>query len=400
MPTTDTTVQELVINVGTTAQIEAAIAGGTITQDMLSITTDGGVVFNLFDFKWTDYNLNDLSWVKADTFSWLDGTVYTNAYNHLVADTSGITAQTETVGSYTITYYQAIDGHKIVLANMEQTVSNIYAESGVAWYYVLDTTNQRFKLPRCSHGAVVEKHTSGTEWYKVYSDGWCEQGDTVSITTAGQTINLLKAYTNTNYTITSSGGTNKFGNTACYDKDTNSFKAWTSDDETFNAGDLSWVACGYISSPVANTPYKNLYMYVGQYSYSAVEQTAGLNASLFNGKADIDLGNISQTGLTRINNWIANKFYSSGVQNLTKYEDIASSTTTYTAPIDGFIRVKIGATYSWQLYINGEIFQEQSRNDSDSCVTTWVVIPVLRGDVLTRSGSTYHFDGGAMWYFS
>ena len=37
----DTELQQLVINVGTTAQIEAAIAGGTITQDMLSISTDG-----------------------------------------------------------------------------------------------------------------------------------------------------------------------------------------------------------------------------------------------------------------------------------------------------------------------------------------------------------------------
>lgn len=37
----DTDLQQLVINVGTTAQIEAAIAGGTITQNMLSVATDG-----------------------------------------------------------------------------------------------------------------------------------------------------------------------------------------------------------------------------------------------------------------------------------------------------------------------------------------------------------------------
>lgn len=96
--------------------------------------------------------------------------------------------------------------------------------------------------------------------------------------------------------------------------------------------------------------------------------------------------------------WFRNAITNLGVQNLTKYEDIASSVTIYTAPIDGFIRVKIGATYNWQLYINGDIFQEQSRNNSDSCTTTWVVIPVKQGDVLTRGGSTYHFDGGAMWY--
>lgn len=42
MTTTDTDLTQLVINVGTTAQIEAGISGGTITNDMLSLTTDGG----------------------------------------------------------------------------------------------------------------------------------------------------------------------------------------------------------------------------------------------------------------------------------------------------------------------------------------------------------------------
>ena len=41
MATTDTNLPQLVINVGTQAQIEAAIQAGTITADMLSITTDG-----------------------------------------------------------------------------------------------------------------------------------------------------------------------------------------------------------------------------------------------------------------------------------------------------------------------------------------------------------------------
>ena len=36
----DTDLQQFVVNVGTTAQIEAGISGGTITSDMLSIATD------------------------------------------------------------------------------------------------------------------------------------------------------------------------------------------------------------------------------------------------------------------------------------------------------------------------------------------------------------------------
>lgn len=357
----------------------------------------------LLDWKWSDHIINSMEWLRADTFSWQSGSVYTSVYNHLVADNSSGTSQTETVGSYTISYKLAPDGHKITTD--ESTVANIYNETGEAWYYVLDTTNQRFKLPRSSHGNIVEKYQSGTEWYRVYSDGWCEQGGEKSVSYSNATTNvtLLKTFTDTNYSIFASIGgyaNNGVAQVSWQSKTSSSFVLYGDYTSSTVTAPTTWIACGYLSSYPENGQYKYLYFYVGEYSQSATEQTAGLNSSLFNGKADVDLGNLSQTGLTRINNWIANKFYSSGVQNLTKYEDIASSTTTYTAPIDGFIRVKIGATYNWQLYINGEIFQEQSRNDSDSCVTTWVVIPVLRGDVLTRSGSTYHFDGGAMWYFS
>ena len=80
---------------------------------------------------------------------------------------------------------------------------------------------------------------------------------------------------------------------------------------------------------------------------------------------------------------------------MTKYGDIGT-TLPYTAPIDGIMRVKIGAVYNWELYINGILVQQQSRNDSDSCVTTWICIPVKQGDVLTAASG--HFDGGAMYY--
>ena len=81
-----------------------------------------------------------------------------------------------------------------------------------------------------------------------------------------------------------------------------------------------------------------------------------------------------------------------------KKEDIAPNGLPYTATADGIIRVKIGATYEWRLMINGTIVQEQTRNSSDSCVTTWILIPVKKGDVLTATGNAHHFDGGALYY--
>ena len=146
------------------------------------------VIVPLFTTVWQDHILNDISWLRADTFSWQSGLVYTAAYQHLVSEISGLTAQTETIGYTTITYYQASDGHKIVLADQETNVLNVYISTGVAWYYVLDTANTQFKLPR-------RRPTSAEEVY--------------------------------------------------------------------------------------------LYMYIGQYSQTAIQQTAGLNSSLFSNKVDI-----------------------------------------------------------------------------------------------------------------
>ena len=46
---------------------------------------------------------------------------------------------------------------------------------------------------------VVETYVNGASWYRIWSDGWIEQGGTC---TSGTSVTLLKAYTNTDYTLT------------------------------------------------------------------------------------------------------------------------------------------------------------------------------------------------------
>ena len=48
---------------------------------------------------------------------------------------------------------------------------------------------------------VVTNYVNGTSWYRVWSDGWIEQGGVVTINGADQngTVTLLKAHANTNY---------------------------------------------------------------------------------------------------------------------------------------------------------------------------------------------------------
>lgn len=128
----------------------------SLSNNNLNNAVTNGAYWSLRSFNssyllfntWSDHIVADSCWLRADTFVWNDGEVYTSVYNHLVDDIDGITSTTETVGSYTITYYPATDGHKIVLADQEATALNIYNETGKSWYYILDTTNKQFKLPR------------------------------------------------------------------------------------------------------------------------------------------------------------------------------------------------------------------------------------------------------------
>lgn len=119
-----------------------------ITNGSYWIIRQMGSTQPLLTYMWSDHLLDDVYWLRGDTFSWQSGSIYETAYQHLVDDIDGVTPQTETVGGYTITFYEAADGHKICLANQEATILNLYNATGVAWYFILDTTNARFKLPR------------------------------------------------------------------------------------------------------------------------------------------------------------------------------------------------------------------------------------------------------------
>ena len=49
-------------------------------------------------------------------------------------------------------------------------------------------------LTNCTKPHIVETYTNGASWYKVYSDGWCEQGSNTWLAQEPQTITLLKPF--------------------------------------------------------------------------------------------------------------------------------------------------------------------------------------------------------------
>lgn len=291
-----------------------------IGDNDISFTPDMSTKLFLFKHAWADYLVSDVSWLRADTFSWQSGDVYKAAYDHLTndmrtvyawadragsygfnvytesatpsvgdniydengsvigscssfnssflgwTDSDGTTysswlrevssdfpsARTETIGDITITYYLAQDGHKICLPDQESNIVALYESTGVAWYYILDTENKQFKLPRENKDGkylyfyvgnfeqdaveqtaglntelfnnkadrnllnttdnvdiVIESQLPTAEnnytWYRKYKSGWVEQGGISSVTgyatTSNSNITLPVEMSDINYTV-------------------------------------------------------------------------------------------------------------------------------------------------------------------------------------------------------
>lgn len=369
---------------------------------------------DLFDVKWADHELDDMSWLRADTFSWQSGAVYQAAYQHLaddidniqkttlyrwrryvapsylyvytlsatpavgdaiyqnpygdyymtdkkvgsVPDSTHITiddgtvayvyddsveatvAQRETVDGTTIVYYQADDGHKICPASEESNVTAIYNATGVAWYYIIDTTNQRFKLPRSKHNKYANSlGVVGTGTLKFQNGSYLDSHD------------------------------ENLGGIAGWVRTHNSGGEWAS------VGALSVSSDPTVSNLIAQQEqdtdqYKYLYFYVGNFTQTAQENTAGLNAELFNQKMDTDAGNATSTAKNTVVRWMLPD-YSAGVSvaNIT-------TSTPYTAPADGFL---YGDIYNCTVYVNGA----QVGYADDPSYSYTMMIVLSQGDIVT-----------------
>lgn len=119
---------------------------------------------------------------------------------------------------------------------------------------VMQTFFCSFNLPDCNPDRqVVKTYSSGSSFYRIYSDGWCEQGGSVVTTSVNPCpVQFLQQYSTTDYTvwtshIDSAGQQNYYR--CIKDKTTSGFSFWTWQ----KAGITTfWCACGYISTPVQN----------------------------------------------------------------------------------------------------------------------------------------------------
>lgn len=100
---------------------------------------------------------------------------------------------------------------------------------------------------------ITETYVNGTSWYRVWSDGWCEQGGVNTKTGSGTlvTVNLLKTFRDTNYYVNRSNLSNSswsgysgYTTGIQYNKTTGSF-AFKADSANYSQGAM-WEAKGYL----------------------------------------------------------------------------------------------------------------------------------------------------------
>lgn len=343
-------------------------------QNHIDELQDGDLVFTpdnslkgvLFDFKWADHLLNDMSWLRADTFSWQSGDVYVAAYNHLVADFEGTTAETETIGGIEITYYRAEDKHKICLPDQENKILELYNKTGVAWYYILDTENKQFKLPR-------SKHNKYAGIVPVVGNGMALGVTTGSLDRAlgsatvhdSATVNALMVSNTDPEGIKVGDGVsvpnkdNSLGTGKAYGVSTTPEKS------------------GLIAQQTQDTDqYKYLYFYVGCFEKEGLEQTAGITAEIFNGKADSDLSNInaSQSAKDTISGWMVPD-YNAGIA--------ISANTDFICPTHGVIAGEVSAASGGYCNIKvNEIVIMQVGSESNQRCRGPFYAQVQKGDVV------------------
>ena len=152
---------------GTTAEYLALAEKdlNTVYNVTDEVTADSSKIsgFNLFDFKWSDHIINNISWTRADNFSWHSAAVYVSAYNKLLKEKerASTVLETETIDDITISFYRSENNYKICLPDQLANLTSLYEKTGVAWYYVIDTENKQFKLPRTKWGFTGLRNKAG-----------------------------------------------------------------------------------------------------------------------------------------------------------------------------------------------------------------------------------------------
>lgn len=353
------------VNNPTITLTQGGVTKGSFTlnqasSDTIDFDAGGGYHPDLFDFKWADHICNDVQWLRADTFSWQSGSVYEAAFNDLFNDiyistswratgyanvytasptpeagdtvysdsacttsvgtvtsydsgnnqmsynsvtwdynsNSYVTPVSETVAGYSVDVYTGHSGKKIVSWQDESNVASIYSATGVAWYYIIDIANKRFKLPRTKFGFTGLRDTVGN-YVAAGLPNITGSFDTAPYNFSGGIMVVADGAFQTGQSGASArsvGWADQF------------YARWHT---TIDASRSSSIY-GNSTTVQPNATQMYLYFYVGEFTQTALENTAGIRAEDLNNKVDVGHQVIEFQAPTAGNNYTWYRKYADG----------------------------------------------------------------------------------------
>ena len=296
-----------------------------------------GSTFPLFMSFKTCHILNNASYVNGRLFSWLSGAVYTSAYNEFVNEKNHAATEqkAQTISGVEITYYLTPDKYKICLPDQADNVAALYTATGAADFYLLDTENQQFKLPRRNARRLLRAYKSSTDWYNLYSDGWVEQGGT-SLIRINENVVFPLSFVNTDYTLTAlpiEMIPNVGSNDISYKTKSNaSIRLILRFNGAAQSGfNCMWQASGYAETSLIQDEFEYEYFFVGNTVQNQTSIDVGQITQTLTGKADVDLSNAvpAKSFTSQSAGWA---MPSDSYVDLT----LGASGSTYTAPANGY----------------------------------------------------------------
>ena len=248
------------------------IATGSETENNIVNDIELNNPYSLFDSKYSDHELNNLSWLKSEG-QWNSKAVCPSAYDKLLKVYNGtetveglsVKLSTETYTDYDFVLNTADETFRLPLKNHTADDSI----EGLTLYYYVGETVQNANLidagrigeqlankadintPSIQAPYIKENYVNGTSGYIVWSNGYCEQwGRTANAANSSVTVKLLKAYKDMNYAITISNlgtATTAKGGSGVHSITNNGFSVHLFDMDNGNrAIGVCWVTIGFL----------------------------------------------------------------------------------------------------------------------------------------------------------
>ena len=297
--------------------------------------------YSLFDSKYSDHELNNLSWLKSEG-QWNAKAVYTDAYDKLLKVYNG----TETV-----------EGLSVKLST----------ETYTDYDFVLNTAEETFRLPLLDGSEDLISDKFITQSFTATNSGYI-----IPITKNGQISIRIYGTSATDVTVDKNGHA-----VGTFNLQSNIYRQGTITTQVvkgdkirvFTNASGTTATCNYLF--FENTGNGSLYYYVGE-----TVQNANL----------IDAGRIGEQLANKVNStntqWAVNACmpdYSARI-DVSSYD---SSTNQFTAPVAGWIIG--GKATTCLIYIND--YNTAERSSSNEIGGINVTLPMSKGDKYYRSGA-------------